>query len=759
MSLFDTLPSTRYTKAQSNTILQKSIVRNKYVPINKTTTSKKSVSNYRDMLSLQSSLSDVIAKEVLIIREEDQLREYVEAIIANDIFAIDTETSGLDTMVCSIAGICLYTPGNKKAYIPIGHISAVTHVLVKSQLSMEVVTSYMNTLSSIKCIMFNANYDSRIMSHIFGIQMNIYMDVFIASKLVVMGKDLPGDLKSVYARDTGGNELGKYKELFGGLDFRYVPLELASLYGATDAFMTWELFDKVYKGIFDTDKYTTLKPVYELEMSMIPVIISMEDYGIRLDVGVAEDLLVLYKEKEKATLECVMGIIDEHKEAIDNYRRFSGASCKLQEPINVKSPTQLAVLLYDILGLESKTRTTNEATLSDLKHPLAKKVLEFRAIEKFISTYIEKLPKLVNDKTKKIHCSFNSLGARTGRFSSSDPNMQNIPKDDNVRNMFTADEGYILISLDYSSQEPRLAAVISKDKLMLDAFNKKLDYYAYLGKDVFNTTYEECLATKNGVYYKEGDKRRNVCKKIFLGICYGMTVFGISDALSIPVDEAQELIDIVLDVCPGLKQLQISSISFARETGYVQTLWGRRRYLDGMLLPKYAYKYREGLSINFDPLDWSNYDYDNVVPSTIIHKYDDLMDKAKYKNQKLEILKKATEEGLSIVDNSSAISACIRQCVNSEVQGSAADMTKLGMLNVHNCLELKDLGYELLLPIHDEIIGQCPIENVNAVTVLLRQCMLQPVSMFEVPFEVDFHVSTSWSGPNVYNSDTNLVEL
>ena len=393
--------------------------------------------------------------EYIVIREEGELIKYIDKCIANGIISLDTETTGLDPLLDSIAGICIYTPGEKGAYIPINHISYITQEKVANQLDVKFLQEQFTRLydNDIDSIMFNAKFDIRFMRNQVGVK-NIYCtwDCYLAARL--LNENEPSNaLKKLHQKYVldGKEDAFTFEELFKGIPFTYIPIKTGYLYAARDPVITYELYEYQRKYLREDTDREDLKQVYwvfkNIEMACISVVADMEDTGIEFDFDYNNKL----KEKYHALLEERVNSFNEmcdmYSKEIQEYRDKMGSGCKLDDPINIKSSSQLAILLYDIMGCEipvdkktkKEVRTTNEETLKSMDNPIAKAVLDYREFSTIVDTFIDKLPECVNPNDGRIHCQFNQYGARTGRFSSENPNMQNIPSHNKeIRQMFKA---------------------------------------------------------------------------------------------------------------------------------------------------------------------------------------------------------------------------------------------------------------------------------------------------------------------------------
>ena len=379
-------------------------------------------------------------------------------------------------------------------------------------------------------------------------------------------------------------------------------------------------------------------------------------------------------------------------------------------------------MLYDVLNIKpvdkKKPRGTGEEILSKIDHPVAKAILEYREVKKLLTTYIDKLSECVQ-MDGRIHCSFNQYGADTGRFSSSDPNLQNIPSHNkDIRKMFIASPGYVLMSSDYSQQEPKVMTQMCQDPKMIKAYQEGKDLYAEIAALSFNTTYENCLEFRpNGTTNPEGKNRRSQAKSILLGVLYGRGVPSIAEQLKVSTKKAQTIKDSVFKGFPAIPKFEQDSLRMAEELGYVTTLWGRKRRLPDLQLPEYEFKWKDGVAHDDDPLDFEEMntpvtEEEKGVPEDIQNYYLKKLRKV-WGSQKRAIFEEANEEGIWIIDNGAKIADATRQCVNARIQGSAADMSKLAMILVGNDKKLKDWGFRLLIPVHDELIAECPEENAK----------------------------------------------
>lgn len=708
--------------------------------------------------------------EYQVITDRDVLHNFIDASIQNSYIALDTETDGLDPLQNHIAGICVYTPGQKSAYIPLNHISYITNTPTPGQLDVEFVSAEFKRLFDERpdVDMFNAKFDIRVMRNQARVD-NVYAtwDGYLAARL--LNENEPDNaLKKLHQKYVLGNKADAFKfdELFKGIPFTLIPIQTAYLYAAHDPVITYELCEYQRKYLRPDSSREDMQHIYwvfeNIEMPCVEVVSRMEDTGILFDKSYASELLTRYQElavqSEKRVHEC----IDEYRKEIDAYKA-ANPNHKLDNPLNIGSPTQLAILLYDILKVgavdKKNPRGTGVEILNKIDNPICKAVLEYRGIQKLISTYIDKLPECVNPNDGRIHCSFNQYGADTGRMSSSDPNLQNIPSHNkDIRKMFIASDGYVLMSSDFSQQEPKcLAALCRKagDEQMYNTFMQGKDLYSEIASKAFNKPYEQCREfNEDGSTNKEGKERRTQAKSILLGVLYGRGEASIAEQLRCSVEKAKNIKESVFKGFPAIKQFETSSLDMAKELGYVTTVCGRKRRLPDLQLPEYEFQWKDGAPPDDDLLDFDNVmnppEYDtSEVPEDIQDYYWDKLENAWFK-EKQEIKKQALEEGIRIIDNGGKIADATRQCVNSRIQGSAADLTKLAMIKLNNNQELKSLGFRLLIPVHDEVIAECPKENVKQCAKLLAEVMSAAAEeILKMPIKCDVVVTKEWYGKEI----------
>lgn len=694
-------------------------------------------------------------ESIEIILTKEQLEIYIDKCLSNGIVAIDTETTSLDPITCELVGVCLYTPTFSSVYVPVNHQSYITACRLEDQISVDDLKTQLERLKGIKHIYHNAKYDLRVLHWYLGIDFEPYWDTMIAAKLLNENESMA--LKYQYAKYIEKTDKEyDFDSLFKGVDFRQVPIETAAMYAATDAFITYKLY-QFQNQFIGTEKYKGLSEVFfTIEMPLIPVIADMENTGITIDTKFANSLSEKYHKQMDDIEAEVYAEMKTYDEAISKYK-VKNPGHKLSEPISISSPTQLAILLYDIIGVKpvdkEKPRGTGEEILLKIDLPICKKILQYREVAKLLTTYIDKLPAVANPKTGKIHASFNQYGAATGRFSSSDPNLQNIPSHNKeIRKMFVSQDGYVLVGSDFSQQEPRTLAHFSDDENMKQAYLQGKDLYATIASRIYGVPYEQCLefyldenGKKTDKTNPEGKKRRTSCKSVLLGIMYGRGSASVAEQMGISTKAAQEIIDNFYKGFPKVKAWMDKTVEDAKKYGYVETLWGRKRRLPDMLLPEFEFELTSSRPNNFNPL-FDDFEMEDDSSEKIAY-YKKAMYNAFGFRQKQDVKMRALNDGIKIKDNGGFISEATRQCVNSRIQGSAADMTKLAMNHIWRDERLKKLGFKILLTVHDEIIGECPEENAKEVAKLLSEDMINSAKeKVSVPMKCDAEITRAWYG-------------
>lgn len=701
----------------------------------------------------------------IVIQDETILHDYISKSIENGVISIDTETTGLDPLQDELVGICIYTPDMKGAYIPVNHKSYITQMKVDNQLPIDILKVEFERLNEqpLNIIMFNSTFDIRFIRSGLGVSLTCTWDCYLAARLLNENEGAGNNgLKKLHQKYVlnGEGDAFKFDDLFKGVSFDYVPINTGYLYAAHDPVITYELYEFQLPFLTATNYECTSRGLedvawvfHNIEMPCASVVADIEDNGVAFDIFYADKLHKKYNKLLQDKINKVYELINMYADEINQYK-LKNINHKLSEPINIDSPTQVAILFYDIIKIgvidEKTPRGTGEEILLKIDSPLSKAILDYRGVGKLINTYIDKLPTCVNPKDGRIHCKFNQYGADTGRFSSSDPNLQNIPSHNkDIRKMFKATDGYVLMSSDYSQQEPKVMAQLCGDEKMLDAYRKGKDLYAEIASLSFNTTYENCLEFRpDGTTNPDGKNRRSQAKSILLGVLYGRGVPSIAEQLGTTTKKAQEIKDSVFKGFPAIKQFEEDSLYMAQNYGFVTTLWGRKRRLPVLLKPDYEFSWINGVAPDDDPLGFDDVELDTEVPDSLIQKYTRLLNRA-YFGQRRKIFDQAAADGIHIEDNTKLKQDAVRQVVNSRIQGSAADMSKLAMIKVGKDERLKELGFRLLIPVHDELIGECPEENAKECAERFAYLMSTAADRLTIPISCDVACSKVWYGEEV----------
>lgn len=758
--------------------------------------------------------------DTIVIKSEDELKNYIDKAISNGVISVDTETNNsLDPLTCKIMGLCIYTPGEKNAYVPVNHINLNTKEKLPNQVTEEEINHQLTRLleNKTKCIFHNGKFDYMVIYYTCGVKLPIDWDTMIGSQ--ILNENEPAGLKYQYKNKINPDQ-DKYsiEHLFQGMEYAIFDPELFALYAATDAYMTYKLYEYQKKEFEKNGNERLYNLFLNIEMPVVTVTAEMESRGIAVDKEFAKRLSTKFHKKLDNLNEVISKEMEKYQDTINEWRLSVEAnrhevkngktqkslSEKLSDPVELTSATQLGILLYDVLrvlkvGSDGK-KTTDEATLLSIKDtlPLASLILKKREYEKYLGTYIDVLPTYCNPRDGRVHAHFNQLGREdrnvvTGRMSSSDPSLQVIPARGDivtVRMMFVAtteypeikpindhyevpienevllknneykwssylepgdilENGnkvsrinvkeklveiyytgnsevlktrrrYKLCGNDYSAQEVRMFAQNTQDPSMINVFKEGRDLYSEVASMVYHLPYYECTEFNDkGEFNLEGKQRRTKCKSLILGLQYGRGIKSIAEQIKAhdgPVNkediaEAKKLSDDFFTHYPKAKEWMDNNKKKAREVGYVEDLWGRRRRLPDASLPKYEFSLLNEKEL-FNPL--LNTPVRKLeVDKKLINRYTELLDKTRSLSERESVIKSAKKDNLSIKSNSGYIAQAERQAINAPIQGGSATMTKLAMRNMYYDQELRDLDFHLLIPVHDEIIAEAPLWNID----------------------------------------------
>ncbi len=493
------------------------------------------------------------------ISTEKKLDEWIAKLKNSDLVAIDTETTSLNYMMAEIVGISFAVTANHAAYVPLQH----NYVGAPKQLSLK------NTLNKLKPILEDATkrkvgqnlkYDQEVFANYKINLRGIEHDTMLASYVLnstATRHNLDAlalnylNIKTIHYEDVAGKGAKQ-------ISFNQVSIEEAAPYACEDAEVVIKLNSVLTSKL---KKIPSLEKIYRtIEIPLIPVLSRIERNGVMIN----SEMLA----KQTKSLKNRMREIEIEAHSL------------AKESFNISSPKQIQSVLYDKLNLPILAKTpkgqpsTAESVLQDLseEYELPKLILEYRSMSKLCSTYTEKLPQMINQKTGRVHTSYHQAVTATGRLSSSDPNLQNIPirteEGRKIRQAFIAPKGHVIVAADYSQIELRIMAHLSKDKGLLNAFEQ--------GLDIHKTTAAEVFAVAINSVTKD---QRRAAKAINFGLIYGMSAFGLAKQLGIDRNEAKEYVDLYFNRYPGVKSFMDLTRDNAKQNGFVETVYGRRLYL------------------------------------------------------------------------------------------------------------------------------------------------------------------------------------
>lgn len=710
--------------------------------------------------------------ESILIESKDQLHDYIDKCIEAGIAGIDTETTGLDRQKDWIVGSSLYYPGGHEAYIPNKHIVPIFENLYPNQLTYEDCKEEFQRLADnkVKLVFANGDFDLWFIYKDYQVDLidSFYYDVIYAWR-VIKSNEPDNALKVLYNKYClkGKGDPMKFNDFFSVQLFPYCKPTVAKLYAANDAKITYDLM--IWQLPYITKDHPKCKKkkmerladvVWNIEMPMVKVCQNLYRRGLFVDKETMKKLQnkyhAIYHEETTKLAAMVQDLIDNRTYTSTTRRPFQSG-----KDFNESSPVHVKYLIYTMLGtpVGKNGMSTDKQVLTDIGHPITKQILAVRGAFKLLNTYVDKLPKEVA-KDGRIHAQFISSGAETGRMSSRNPNLQNVPSHaEDIRHMFRATPGYVLMSSDYSSQEPRLTAYVSGDPKMIEAFQKGRDIYATIASVAFKLPYEKCLEFNpdTGEYQADGKARRSEAKSIVLGVTYGRSVPSIGEQLygkrkdmtdEQKTKEAQKVYDAVMDSFPDIRRAMLNAQQEAHDTGYVETVFGSRRYLPDMMLDEFEFQALPGyVNPDVNPLDPSTLTQQSDIPDRIVKALKREFSNYKYFGQIAKRTKQLYEnDHIKVINNRAKINDASRQCLNTKIQGSAAMQTKLAMIMIQNDEDFNRLGGRMLVPIHDEIMIEAPVENAKRCGELLSGLMCEAASFLPFPSKCDVTTSMHWYG-------------
>ncbi|WP_067094576.1 DNA polymerase I [Marinomonas atlantica] len=591
------------------------------------------------------------------VLDQDSFYAWLKTIQDADLVAFDTETTSLNYMAAELVGLSVSVEVGKAAYIPVAHDYDSAPEQLDRDWVLEQLKPWLEDDTQ-KKVGQHLKYDANVLNN-YGITLRgIAFDTMLES-YIFNSTATRHDMNNLATKFLGHTTVS-FEDIAGKgakqKTFNQIELEQAAFYAAEDADITLRLHEAIMPKLEkEGDLVNVLK---DIELPLVPVLAKMEQTGALID----PELLHAQSSEIAAKLQEIE--IKAHEEAGESF--------------NLSSPKQLQVILFEKQGLPVIKKTpkgqpsTAEPILQELaeQYELPRLIMEHRSLAKLKSTYTDKLPEMIQ-KTGRIHTSYHQAVTATGRLSSTDPNLQNIPirttEGRRIRQAFVAPEGYKLVAADYSQIELRIMAHLSQDRGLLDAFANDLDVHKATAAEVFDTTAEEVTT-----------EQRRRAKAINFGLIYGMSAFGLAKQLGIGRPEAQKYVQRYFERYPGVRTYMDNTRENAKEQGYVETIFGRRLYLPEI----------------------------------------------KAKNA---MMRQAAE----------------RTAINAPMQGSAADIIKRAMINMHQWLADTDLDVKMIMQVHDELIFEVAEKDLDPAQEKIVEIM-QNSSEIDVPLLVEAGVGNNW---------------
>ena len=601
-----------------------------------------------------SSLASIktITYDYQLIDNEEKRKEFLQIIKTKEIFSLDTETTGTDPITAELVGMSFSFAKNQAFYVP---------VPANRQEAEKIVNEFKEVLENPSTLKVGQNikYDMTVLSN-YGVEVQGPMfDTMIAH--YVLQPELRHNmdyLAEIYLH----YQTIHIEELIGSKgknqgNMRDLSPEAVCNYACEDADITLQLKEVLEKELKENGADRLF---YDIEMPLVPVLAYMERNGVCVDT--------------EALKETSRHFTARMKQIEEEVHQMAGME------FNISSPKQVGEVLFDKLKITDKAKktktgqyVTSEEVLESLKnkHQIVEKILDYRGLKKLLSTYIDALPQLINPRTGKIHTSFNQTVTATGRLSSSNPNLQNIPirNEDGkeIRKAFIPEEGCEFFSADYSQIELRIMAHLSGDKNMIEAFQEGDDIHASTASKVYKIGLDEVTR-----------EQRSKAKTANFGIIYGISVFGLAERMNVPRSEAKELIDGYFQTYPQVKAYMDMSIAKARENGYIETIFGRKRFLP----------------------DISSH-------NAVVRGYAE------------------------------------RNAINAPIQGSAADIIKVAMINIYRRFKDENIRSKMILQVHDELnFSVYPEEKEKVQNIVIEE--MEKAYAMQVPLRADCGWGKNW---------------
>jgi DNA polymerase-1 len=613
---------------------------------------------FKALLSKLENKSPSKATNYKTILTSAQLSAWIKKLENAPIIAFDTETNSLNDIVAELVGISMATDQGVAVYIPLAHDYPHAPDQMDRQTVLEALVPI---LSDEKKIILGQNikYDLNVLgNYSYTITAPLY-DTMLES-YVLSGGTGRHDMDSLALNYLGKSTI-TFEEVAGKgkkqITFNKVEIDKATKYAAEDADITFQLHRILWSKLSKIP--AVVKVFQEIEMPLVKVLMRMERYGVLIDPK-------MLRARSEALEKRIMHLESEAHQLAGNH-------------FNLSSPKQLQDILFNKMQLPVISKTpkgqpsTSEAVLQELAmtYPLPNIILEHRSLSKLKSTYTDKLPEQINPKTGRIHTSYNQAVTSTGRLSSTDPNLQNIPirteEGRKIRQAFIAPKGYKIVSGDYSQIELRIMAHLTGDPGLVRAFRHGLDVHKATASEIFNVGLEEVTS-----------EQRRQAKAINFGLIYGMSPYGLSRQINVDREEAQRYMETYFHRYPLVKQYMDNIRTVAREQGYVETIKGRRLYMPDI-------------------------------------------------NSKNFIARNAAE----------------RAAINAPMQGTAAEIIKIAMINIDQWLEENQIEAKMIMQVHDELVFEVATPMVEKFIKVAKELMETSISL-NVPIEVSFGVGENW---------------
>ena len=619
------------------------------------------------------------ATNTLIVNSEEALQVLIKSMYDAGAFAFDTETTSDDAWHAELVGISCSMAAGEAYYIPVGHIStielagAINQAPTEDagainraptdpgvQLPLKYVLEKLKPLledATIQKYMHNAKYDMLMLARNGITLRGLAFDTMVGAYLTDPGRRGLGLKDQVFQRL--GIVMTPISQLIGTgskmISMGQVPIRMAADYAGADADMTLRLVEPIRNEL---RRHNLLGLYNSIELPLLPVLLQMEMYGVALDAGFLVELEARLGEQIRAL----------EKEIYDS----------VGHQFNINSNKQLGDILFSELKLPSGKKTkTGYSVSADVieslrgKHAMVDYLLEYRQLAKLKSTYVDGLLALLDPVTGRVHTSFNQTVASSGRLSSSNPNLQNIPVRTEVgrqiRRAFIADPSYVLLTADYSQFELRILAHITHELRLIEAFNQGEDIHTITAASLFNIPVAE--VTKD---------QRRLAKTVVYAVLYGQSAFGLAQITGMSNSEASDFIKRYHETFPNIKGYVDSTLNQARIQGYVNTLYGRKRFFPDM----------------------------HTLPFN--------------ERQAIE-----------------------REAINMPIQGGNADLIKIAMIRIQHALEEKRLKARMILQVHDELVFEVAVEELEQVKRLTK-ALMEGVAELDVPIKIEMKVGKNW---------------